>query len=193
MRDQQAKAEGTSHNDPRTWAGQFLSFTWWVFLTRTPPQLERGNLTSSCDINVFRRAEACSEDICKLFFSTHKLQPNGTSLDLITSKMFKDKHYGSTGGATSGLTSSFAFAPVQGIELSNPQAHAHQLGSGTQITYFSETGTFSNIKRIWDILEKFSYIIGIDSVCNTMLIFTLVWVYVICQIKSYVSYDASCS
>ncbi|KAF9669112.1 hypothetical protein SADUNF_Sadunf14G0074000 [Salix dunnii] len=59
----------------------------------------------------------------------------------------KEKRYGSSGGATSGLTSSLAFTPVQGIELSNPQAHAHQLGSGTQSTYFSENGTFSKIKR----------------------------------------------
>ncbi|XVF86692.1 hypothetical protein PTKIN_Ptkin18bG0062600 [Pterospermum kingtungense] len=66
-------------------------------------------------------------------------------------KKFKDKHYGSSGGggggATSGLTSSLAFTPVQGIELANPQAHAHQLASGTQSTCFSETGTFSKIKR----------------------------------------------
>eukprot|EP00249_Psilotum_nudum_P017496 c26351_g1_i3 orf=582-2063(-) len=63
-------------------------------------------------------------------------------------KKFKEKHCGSS-GATSGLTSSLAFTPVQGIELSNPQAHAHaaSLGSGTQSTYFSETGTFSKIKR----------------------------------------------
>ncbi|KAK7283710.1 hypothetical protein RIF29_13435 [Crotalaria pallida] len=61
-------------------------------------------------------------------------------------KKFKEKHYGSS-GATSGLTSSLAFTPVQGIELSNPQAYAHQLGSGTQSTYFSETGTFSKIKK----------------------------------------------
>lgn len=60
-------------------------------------------------------------------------------------KKFKEKRYGSS-GATSGLTSSLAFTPVQGIELSNPQAHAHQLGSGTQSTYFSATGTFSKIK-----------------------------------------------
>lgn len=92
---------------------------------------------------------------------------------------FKDKHYGSSGGATSGLTSSLAFTPVQvstlpfacsrmnsisltltqvlrrgfssfvlqGIELSNPQAHGNLLGSGTQSTYFSEIGTFSKIKR----------------------------------------------
>ncbi|URD92862.1 U4 U6 small nuclear ribonucleoprotein [Musa troglodytarum] len=61
-------------------------------------------------------------------------------------KKFKEKQYGSS-GATSGLTSSLAFTPVQGIELSNPQAHGNQLGSGMQSTYFSETGTFSKIKR----------------------------------------------
>ncbi|KAJ3694796.1 hypothetical protein LUZ60_000173 [Juncus effusus] len=62
-------------------------------------------------------------------------------------KKFKEKNYGSS-GATSGLTSSLAFTPVQGIELSNPQAaQANLLGSGTQSTYFSETGTFSKIKR----------------------------------------------
>ncbi|KAM6584144.1 hypothetical protein CsatB_011146 [Cannabis sativa] len=59
-------------------------------------------------------------------------------------KKFKEKQYGSS-GATSGLTSSLAFTPVQGIELANPQAH--QFGSGTQSTYFSEIGTFSKIKR----------------------------------------------
>ncbi|XP_048437992.1 U4/U6 small nuclear ribonucleoprotein Prp31 homolog isoform X2 [Pyrus x bretschneideri] len=44
-------------------------------------------------------------------------------------KKFKEKLYGGC-GATSGLTSSLACTPVQGIELSNPQAHAHQLGGG---------------------------------------------------------------
>jgi U4/U6 small nuclear ribonucleoprotein PRP31 len=62
-------------------------------------------------------------------------------------KKFKAKSYASSGGATSGLTSSLAFTPVQGIELSNPQAYANQLGSGTQSTYFSETGTFSKLSR----------------------------------------------
>jgi U4/U6 small nuclear ribonucleoprotein PRP31 len=61
-------------------------------------------------------------------------------------KRFKEKNYGSS-GATSGLTSSLAFTPVQGIELTNPQAHGAHLGSGIQSTYFSETGTFSKIKR----------------------------------------------
>ena len=40
-----------------------------------------------------------------------------------------------------------AHAHQLGIELTNPQAHAHQLGSGTPSTYFSETETFSEIKR----------------------------------------------
>ncbi|KAK1260334.1 putative nucleolar protein 5-1 [Acorus gramineus] len=53
-------------------------------------------------------------------------------------KRFKEKFYG-TGGATSGLIS-LAFTSVQ--------AHANQLGSGTQSTYFSEVGTFKKIKRI---------------------------------------------
>ncbi|KAM0062350.1 putative U4/U6 small nuclear ribonucleoprotein Prp31 [Helianthus debilis subsp. tardiflorus] len=59
---------------------------------------------------------------------------------------FKDKQY-SSGGATSGLTSSLAFTLVQGNDLIDPQADANRLGSGTQSTYFSETGTFSKIKR----------------------------------------------
>ncbi|KAJ4816694.1 U4/U6 small nuclear ribonucleoprotein Prp31 [Rhynchospora pubera] len=68
-----------------------------------------------------------------------KLKPKAT-------KKFKEKSYGSS-GATSGLTSSLAFTPVQGIELTNPQALGSSLlGSGTQSTY-SETGTFSKIKR----------------------------------------------
>ncbi|GMH20715.1 hypothetical protein Nepgr_022556 [Nepenthes gracilis] len=69
-----------------------------------------------------------------------------SKLAVKVAKKFKEKQYGSS-GATSGLTSSLAFTPVQGIELTNPQAHAHQLGTGTQSTYFSETGTFSKIKR----------------------------------------------
>ncbi|KAE9460448.1 hypothetical protein C3L33_07670, partial [Rhododendron williamsianum] len=62
-------------------------------------------------------------------------------------KKFEGKNYGSS-DATTGLTSSLASTPVQdvvflwqGIELSNPQAHANQLGSGTEV------GTFSKIKR----------------------------------------------
>ncbi|PON74631.1 U4/U6 small nuclear ribonucleoprotein Prp [Trema orientale] len=60
---------------------------------------------------------------------------------------FKGRQYGrSSGTATSGLASSLAFTAVQGIELANPQA-VHQLGSGTQSTYFSDIGPFCKIKR----------------------------------------------
>eukprot|EP01018_Ginkgo_biloba_P038520 Gb_36871 [translate_table: standard] len=74
-------------------------------------------------------------------------------------KRFKEKHYGSS-GATSGLTSSLAFTPVQGIELTNPQAHGAYLGTGTQSTYFSEARTFSKIKGhrasgpMWNIIIR---------------------------------------
>ncbi|KAJ0951441.1 putative U4/U6 small nuclear ribonucleoprotein Prp31 [Helianthus annuus] len=65
-------------------------------------------------------------------------------------KKLKDKQH-SSGGATSRLTSNYAFTPVQvGIDqLIDPQADANTLGSGTRSTYFSETrkGTFSKIKR----------------------------------------------
>ncbi|KAH0766278.1 hypothetical protein KY285_002149 [Solanum tuberosum] len=44
----------------------------------------------------------------------------------------------------SGLTSSLAFTPVQGIELSNPDQAKHATRSRS--TYFSETATFSKIK-----------------------------------------------
>ncbi|XP_074270471.1 U4/U6 small nuclear ribonucleoprotein Prp31 homolog [Silene latifolia] len=56
------------------------------------------------------------------------------------------KRYGSSSSTASGLTSSLAFTPVQGIELANPEALARRLETGTQSTYFSETGRFSNIK-----------------------------------------------
>ncbi|KAH9685645.1 hypothetical protein KPL70_014037 [Citrus sinensis] len=46
-------------------------------------------------------------------------------------KKFKEKHYGSS-DATSGRKSRLAFTPVQWLELSIPQAHAQQLGSGSQ-------------------------------------------------------------
>ncbi|MCO5601593.1 hypothetical protein L7F22_055716 [Adiantum nelumboides] len=52
--------------------------------------------------------------------------------------------YGSR--SRSGLLSSFAFTPLQGIELANPEGYAaaHFMGSGTQSTYFSEIGTFAS-------------------------------------------------
>ncbi|KAK4788730.1 hypothetical protein SAY86_020049 [Trapa natans] len=75
-----------------------------------------------------------------------KLRVSITQSKLAAKVAKKFKVYGSS-GAASGLTSSLAFTPVQGIELTNPQAHLNQLGSGTQSTYFSETGAFSKIKR----------------------------------------------
>ncbi|CAN6246238.1 unnamed protein product [Urochloa humidicola] len=48
-----------------------------------------------------------------------------------------------SGGSRSGLTSSLAFTPIQGLELSNPFT---QGGSRTESTYFSDTGTFSKVK-----------------------------------------------
>eukprot|EP00271_Cylindrocystis_brebissonii_P020029 TRINITY_DN643_c0_g2_i1.p1 TRINITY_DN643_c0_g2~~TRINITY_DN643_c0_g2_i1.p1 ORF type:complete len:500 (+),score=95.03 TRINITY_DN643_c0_g2_i1:421-1920(+) len=71
----------------------------------------------------------------------------GTNKLAAKAKKFREKQVGSS-GATSGLSSSLAFTPVQGIELTNPHAQQQALlGSGTQSTYFSETGTFSKIKR----------------------------------------------
>ncbi|XP_010510964.1 PREDICTED: U4/U6 small nuclear ribonucleoprotein Prp31 isoform X3 [Camelina sativa] len=72
--------------------------------------------------------------------------PSKLKLNAKVAKKLKERQY--TGGATtSGLTSSLAFTPVQGIELCNPQ-QALGLGSGTQSTYFSESGTFSKLKKI---------------------------------------------
>ncbi|KAG7583580.1 Nop domain [Arabidopsis suecica] len=64
----------------------------------------------------------------------------------VNAKVAKKRQF--TGGSTtSGLTtSSLAFTLVQGIELCNPQALG--LVSGIQSTYFSESGTFSKLKKI---------------------------------------------
>ncbi|CAL5054552.1 unnamed protein product [Urochloa decumbens] len=58
---------------------------------------------------------------------------------------FRERNCAS-GGSRLGLTSSLAFTPVQGLELSNPSNPFTQGGSRTQGTYFSDTGTFSKIK-----------------------------------------------
>ncbi|CAN6280102.1 unnamed protein product [Urochloa humidicola] len=55
---------------------------------------------------------------------------------------FRERNCAS-GGSGLGLTSSLAFTPVQGLELSNPFTRG---GSRTESTYFSDTGTFSKIK-----------------------------------------------
>uniref|UniRef100_A0A0D9VKK7 Nop domain-containing protein n=1 Tax=Leersia perrieri TaxID=77586 RepID=A0A0D9VKK7_9ORYZ len=60
-------------------------------------------------------------------------------------KRFKDRSYDRT-EARSGLASILGFTPVQGMELSNPLVHNDLSVSGTRITYFSDNGTFSNIR-----------------------------------------------
>lgn len=63
-------------------------------------------------------------------------------------KKFKARAYGSS-GATSGLSSSLAFTPVQGIELENPSARFGQeldQKDGTQ-SYFSAFGGFRSVKK----------------------------------------------
>ena len=52
------------------------------------------------------------------------------------------KNYGSS-GATSGLSSSLAFTPIQGIELANPNqaAQSDRMRDGTE-SYFSEYSGF---------------------------------------------------
>ncbi|GBG90601.1 hypothetical protein CBR_g50945 [Chara braunii] len=74
-----------------------------------------------------------------------RLVASQSKLAAKAAKKHKEKSYGSS-GATSGLTSSLAFTPVQGIELENPQARTAAQQSGTS-TYFSETGTFSFVKK----------------------------------------------
>ncbi|KAL0813411.1 hypothetical protein Bca101_069854 [Brassica carinata] len=75
--------------------------------------------------------------------------PSKLKLGAKLEKKLKERQY-TSGVATTGtsgfMTSRLAFTPVQGIELCNPGAV--KLGSGTQSTYFSESGTFSKIKKI---------------------------------------------
>lgn len=61
-------------------------------------------------------------------------------------KKFAPRMFGST-GATSGLSSSLAFTPIQGIELANPnQASADAMRDGTE-SYFSEYSGFKSNKK----------------------------------------------
>ncbi|CDY39628.1 BnaC05g11570D [Brassica napus] len=75
--------------------------------------------------------------------------PSKLKLGAKLEKKLKERQY-TSGVATTGtsgfMTSRLAFTPVQGIELCNPGAV--KLFSGTQSTYFSESGTFSKIKKI---------------------------------------------
>lgn len=68
---------------------------------------------------------------------------NKQSLSAKAQKKFKLKAYGS-GGGTSGLSSSLAFTPIQGIELENPNKNMDAERSGTE-SYFSELGGFSKV------------------------------------------------
>ncbi|KAK2079688.1 hypothetical protein QBZ16_002083 [Prototheca wickerhamii] len=62
-----------------------------------------------------------------------------------TAKKYAARGYGSSGTATSGLSSSLAFTPIQGIELANPvqAASADSMRDGTE-SYFSEYSGFKS-------------------------------------------------
>lgn len=76
-----------------------------------------------------------------------RLSVGQSKLAAKVAKRFKENKYGRS-GARSGLTSTLAFTPVQGMELSNPIPQGNLLFSGSGRTYFSDGGAFSNIKRI---------------------------------------------
>jgi U4/U6 small nuclear ribonucleoprotein PRP31 len=59
-------------------------------------------------------------------------------------KKYKQKSLG-TSGLTSGLSSSLAFTPVQGIELENPDAQAQKVKEANE-KYFSSFSTFKKVK-----------------------------------------------
>ncbi|KAJ7951676.1 U4/U6 small nuclear ribonucleoprotein Prp31-like protein [Quillaja saponaria] len=83
-----------------------------------------------------KRWSSAEEDEGKAGNGKLRVSVGQNKLAANVAKRFKlGKHYGSSGATTSGLNSSLAFTPVQGIELINPQAHAHQLGSGTQLEH----------------------------------------------------------
>jgi U4/U6 small nuclear ribonucleoprotein PRP31 len=66
------------------------------------------------------------------------------------------KTYGSgSSGATSGLASSLAFTPVQGIELENPEARAQKMAQLTS-RYFDAAQGFLQVKekRKRDTMDK---------------------------------------
>jgi len=59
---------------------------------------------------------------------------------------FTAKKYG-TSGATSGLSSSLAFTPIQGIELANPSQARSTLGTGGTDSVFGASRGFSRVSR----------------------------------------------
>lgn len=67
--------------------------------------------------------------------TTIRLSASTVKLGVKVDKKSKWKHNGRH-GAASGLASSLAFTPFQGILLLNPQADMHQLVSGVLSTYF---------------------------------------------------------
>jgi U4/U6 small nuclear ribonucleoprotein PRP31 len=60
-------------------------------------------------------------------------------------KKYKQKSF-STGGTTSGLSSSLAFTPIQGIELENPLAAAARQ-SDANAKYFGTASTFAHLSK----------------------------------------------
>ena len=62
-----------------------------------------------------------------------------------SAKKYAGRSVGGAGGAASGLSSSLAFTPVQGIELANPtrEAAADRMREGTE-SYFSEYSGFKS-------------------------------------------------
>lgn len=62
-------------------------------------------------------------------------------------KFTKAKFGGASGGAMSGLTSSLAFTPVQGIELANPQRQLSALPTGGADSVFAAGRGFSRVAR----------------------------------------------
>lgn len=63
-------------------------------------------------------------------------QSIGQKRSVKETQKYKKNQYNS-GVATSGLVSSFAFTPMQEIDLMDPQAEANRLASGIQSRYFS--------------------------------------------------------
>mmetsp|Transcript_9641 Transcript_9641/g.18075 ORF Transcript_9641/g.18075 Transcript_9641/m.18075 type:complete len:490 (-) Transcript_9641:177-1646(-) len=76
-----------------------------------------------------------------------RIQSKGSKLASKAAKKMKEKKYGSS-GSTSGLSSSVAFTPIQGIELVNPEQPQQDTRRDGTESYFSETGSFSKVRRL---------------------------------------------
>ena len=64
---------------------------------------------------------------------------------VVARKQARRRNYGSS-GATSGMASSLAFTPVQGLELVNPEAQAQRVREANA-KYFNTNAGFSNVKK----------------------------------------------